>query len=510
LIANSPLTATSMTFTFPSVITSSAASQTCVNPDGSSVGSTCQTGSPGPVPTGDPIQISGATGLFSNVSIASVNFANGTVQLTLPGSAANTSSGTFRLTGVRIDLNGKTAPLNATASLGSSSNNYILQTTTVPLISAVGPGIGSVTVGANGTNTNGGTALLFTNQTTATPADATASVVITEGFASAWRTVAQVNTQGTSPANMHGTLVQLTFNGLPSGVVANLTLAGAGGVTNALASGTSAGVNFYGNATGQTATAQAPNSSNPNRNIVFVQFNSANLSAVESFQLNMSLSGTPSSTLNPGTITMDVGMGPVGPALTVTGQPSQSAADLLPTGVNSIISTGYPRFAASTTTVTIGSIVAANTTLLIPYAVKVGTYDTGIAIANTTLDPFGTSGGATASAGTMTFTMFPRNATGADPSFALTTSSTVRPGVGLSTSGTLVGGGTWTGLMSDIMTAGGKTGDYFGYIFIQTNFLNAHGAAYIFNGAGFTSSTPVLILAPPASQSRNGPFTALV
>jgi len=509
LIANSPLTATALTFTFPATITSSTSAITCANPDGSPI-SGCNAGNSPNVPTGDPIAISGATGLFAGVAIASINFSNGTVQLTLPGSANNTGSGTFRLVGVRLDVNGKTAPLNASASLGSSSNNYILQSTTVPVISALGPGIGSVNVGSNGTNANGGTALLFTNQTGGTPADATASVVIAEGFASAWRTTTQVGTQGTPIASMNGTLVQLTVNGLPAGVTATLTLAGKGGSSsNGIGGATSVGgngVSFI--TTGLTsATVQAPNSSNPNRNIAYVQFNSASLSTVESIEVDITLSGTPSSTLTAGTISLDVTMGPVGPALTPStatfaNQPSQSLTDLTPANPPNL-ATAYVRFGASATTVTIGSIVAANTTLLIPYAVRVGTYDTGIAIANTTLDPFGASGGATASAGTMTLTMFPRNATGADPSFAVTTSSTVRPGVGLSTSGTLVAGGTWTGLMSDIMTAAGKTGDYFGYIFIQTNFLNAHGAAYIFNGAGFTSSTPVLVLLPPAGASRN-------
>jgi hypothetical protein len=240
--------------------------------------------------------------------------------------------------------------------------------------------------------------------------------------------------------------------------------------------------------------------------IAYVQFNAANLSAVESFEVDFSLSGTPSAALTAGTISVAVTMGPVGAAFSSQQQPTASVSSSV--GGNPTLGTSYVRFADASTTVTIGSIVSANTTMLIPYAVRVGAYDTGIAIANTTLDPFGASGGgATPSAGTLTLTMFPRNATGADPSFALTTSSTVRPGVGLSTSGTLVAGGVWTGLMSDIMTAAGKTGDYFGYIFIQANFLNAHGAAYIFNGAGFTSATPVLVLAPPASNPRNSPIS---
>jgi hypothetical protein len=323
---------------------------------------------------------------------------------------------------------------------------------------------------------------MFNNQTTGSFADATASFVLAEGFAGAWRTSTMVSTKGTALPN--GTNIRLTIGGLPTGVTATFTAktdATTPGVTITYGSGTSL------DATNNTAT---------------IIFTSTNPNVVESIQFDLTLAGVPTGTINPGAITVTATHAPIGAALK-SGVPDSSAI----TG----FSTAYIRFAqADVGPLTIGTIVAANTTLLIPYAVKVGTYDTGIAIANTTLDPFGAAGGgATATAGTMVFTMFPRNATGADPSFTLTTSSTVRPGVGLSTSGTLVAGGTWTGLMSDIMTAAGKTGDYFGYIFIQTNFLNAHGAAYIFNGAGFTSATPVLILAPPASTNRNGNVEAL-
>jgi len=488
LIANSPLTATALTFTFPATITSSTNSASLLNPDGTTI-----SGGQGPaIPSSDPLRIDGATGLFANVSIATVNWSNGTVQLTLPASGNNSSSGTFRLVGVRIDAAGKTAPLNATASLGSSSNNYILQTTTIPIISALGPGLGTVTVGSNGTNTNSGTALMFTNQTGGTPADAQASVVLAEGFASAWRTTTQVNTQGVDFPNMNGSLIRLTIGGLPAGVTATLTIPGTGGVANAIPGDTGAIFVSTGNS---SATVDSSSSTS---NIEYIKFVSTSLTTVENVEVDITLSGAPTAALAAGSITLTATLAPVGSALS-GGVPTQST----PSNAGGGLNTGYVRFAQADVAVTIGTIVSANTSLLIPYVVRVGAYDTGIAIANTTLDPFGSSGGATPSAGTMTFTMFPRNATGADPSFALTTSSTVRPGVGLSTSGTLVAGGVWTGLMSDIMTAAGKTGDYFGYIFIQANFLNAHGAAYIFNGAGFTSSTPVLVLLPPASTSRN-------
>jgi hypothetical protein len=496
IIATSPLTGTTLILTFPGVVSSSPDSAClCDAVTGAFLaGNPAGAGGASVTPTGDPMRITGATGLFATATIATVNFSAGTITINLPGSASNTISGTFRLVGARLDVNGKTAPLNATATLGSSSNNYILQTSTVPLINALGAGIASAGIGSNGTNVNTGTALIFTNQTGTTPAKATASLVIGEGFASAWRTTTQTTSSGTDNPAMNGTLIRLTVAGLPAGVSAAMTIAGSGGVATPSAVLSVASVNSSNLA------------ANPPSNVVFVSFTNTDTTKIESLQIDFSLSGTPTG-LTPGAITVTATLAPIGAALS-GGQPTQS------TGSGSTATgtpTAYVRFAqADVGPVTIGSIVAANTTLLIPYAVKVGTYDTGIAIANTTLDPFGTgAGGATASAGTLLFTMFPRNATGADPSFSLTTSSTVRPGVGLSTSGTLVAGGTWTGLMSDIMTAAGKTGDYFGYIFIQTNFLDAHGAAYIFNGAGFTSSTPVLVLPPPASVSRNGNVEAL-
>jgi len=499
LIANSPLTATDLTFTFPATVTSAPAALTCTAPDGSLLaGCTAPNPAVTPVPSADPLRIDGATGLFAGALIASVNYVGGTVTIELPASANNTSSGTFRLVGTRIDVNGKAAPLTASASLSSSSNNYILQTTSVPVISSLGPGIGSMTIGTNGTNTNNGTALLFTNQTNNVAADPNATVVIAEGFASAWRTTSQTNTQGVDNATMNGNMIRLAVTGIPAGMNATLTIAPSGGVSNAIAGGTGAVFLTPAN----SATSAALDNSSSTSNIAYIKFLSTNLASVESLQLNIVLGGTPTAALTTGSITLTASMGPIGNALS-SGAPTQTVTGSGNPGSAGGLTTAYPRFAQADTSITIASIVSANTTLLIPYAVKVGTYDTGIAIANTTLDPFGTSGGATAAAGTMTFTMFPRNATGADPSFTLTTSSTVRPGVGLSTSGTLVAGGTWTGLMSDIMTAAGKTGDFFGYIFIQANFLNAHGAAYIFNGAGFTSSTPVLALNPPAQMSRN-------
>jgi hypothetical protein len=166
-----------------------------------------------------------------------------------------------------------------------------------------------------------------------------------------------------------------------------------------------------------------------------------------------------------------------------------------------------PRFSATEVgPATIGNVVAASTTLLIPLAEKTGPFDTGISIANTTADPFGTSGGGAApTAGEITLDFFPRTNTGAGTPFTLSTSGTVRPGLGLSSDGKLAAGGTWTVLLSELLTAAAQTGDFVGYIFVRTNFLLAHGMATVTDFRTFSLATQVLVLPPPALVSRTNP-----
>src|SRR5262249_28934913 len=139
---------------------------------------------------------------------------------------------------------------------------------------------------------------------------------------------------------------------------------------------------------------------------------------------------------------------------------------------------GYPAFLeADVGPTTIVNIVSANTTMLMPFAFTAGTaggFDTGIAIANTTSDPFPPGGGgATKANGTLIVDFFPTTATGgAGSPFTLTTSSTVKPGAGLSSDGTLAAGATWTVFLGQLLTAAGAPGPYTGYLFIRANFLD--------------------------------------
>ena len=55
--------------------------------------------------------------------------------------------------------------LFATASLSNTANNYLLTTTSITVITALGAGIGSLTQGADSGQPDLGTATVFTNGT---------------------------------------------------------------------------------------------------------------------------------------------------------------------------------------------------------------------------------------------------------------------------------------------------------------------------------------------------------
>jgi hypothetical protein len=447
VIANVELTTTRLDITYPGPLTSSPT-----------------------VPAGDPLRIEGATGLFSSVSISTILFASGVIQVTLPeckGTCATTTpSGSFRIVAARVDVNGKTAPLQASASLANTANGYINSSSPATVINALGPGIASMVIGArSSTATNLGTATIFTN---AAITDSGASVTITEGFASAWRANTFPGTAtavGRTTSNPYQ--IRLTVAGLATGQSLSVATAASGTLSFSLS-----GTTFTSTTTTRTLSILA-----------------SSLTAVENMQLDFTVTAPGTAPLTPAAITLTATMAPIGDQLINTA----------PSATN-----GYPTFAqADVGPVTIANVVPATTTLLIPFAVRDGGFDTGISLANTTADPFGSSGGATAQSGTVRVDFFPRLPTGgAGTTFSLTSSATARPGIGLSADGTLAAGATWTVLLSELLTAAGQTGSFTGYIFLQTNFLLAHGAPFVSDFRNFTSFTPMLVLPPPISNAR--------
>jgi hypothetical protein len=144
---------------------------------------------------------------------------------------------------------------------------------------------------------------------------------------------------------------------------------------------------------------------------------------------------------------------------------------------------------------TVINITAAQTVFLIPFVVNESGFDTGIALANTTTDPFGTTNGARPQNGNVVFSIFPRVGTS-----CTVTPSTSTVGVGLTSAGILESGRTYTVLLSELLKVTGSNcpTTMTGYIFGVANFPLGHGSAFVTNFTGFTSASNVLILMPPS------------
>jgi len=387
---------------------------------------------------------------------------------------SNSQSGSFRILGLRINANGLTAPVSAGASLSSSANNFFLNTSSFPVITTLSAGIASVSA----SDTLG----VFTNRTIT---DTTATLVINEGFASAWRTDAQNEIDVSGAAGVVASGVRVTVSGIPEGMTLTWSVNDGNSSIDATTTGVAGGV----------TTGTIDNDSGDNIITLFFSDESS-LTSVEDLEIDFTVTtpaagGTLTDTPTAGSITATVTMAPVGSS----------------TSTNALVGDDVPTFtAAEVGPATIGSIVAANTTLLITYALRQGVFDTGIQIANTTADPFGTPGGATPTAGNLVFDFFPRNTTGATAGtpFQLVTSSSTVFG-GLDASGNLLPGNSFVALLSEILSRTSFTGDFSGYIFVRTNFLNAHGTATISDFRTYSLAANVLVLPPPASSSRNTP-----
>lgn len=419
-------------------------------------------------PGGKPIAISSPTSDFAAgaVSISSVSNATGQIVINLPAVAAPAASSTFSVTGVLASLAGTSAAsLTANVSV-SPGNNYFITAgqNNATVITSVLAGITDPAI----SNGAGGTASIFTNG--AVP-DGTLGFRIAENFIDMYRTAAQFNSGGsTQPTQLFA-----TFAGVPTGV--SLT-----GCTATSAPTASASLSA------STITSTA--------NTVTVTFNTGlSLTAIDTVTVactGVTVGSSATLPLTAGNITAQVTLSPTGAAL----------------GTNDAVLTGattgqIPRYADTqlpATPLVVATISPAQTVMLIPYAVSSLGFDTGIALANTTGDPFA-SGAAVADVnGPVTFTFYPNGGS----AFSYTTSAT-SPGTGL-TSGLVDAGSTYVVLLSELLTAAGQTGDFTGYLFAVGDFTNGHGASFITDFSGFTSASPVLTIATPTLAAPRATF----
>jgi hypothetical protein len=282
---------------------------------------------------------------------------------------------------------------------------------------------------------------------------------------------------GTTPATYsyagladYGTRLKAVFNNIPAGVqifvstsnIVNLT--GASSSTGNLAEQViSDTASDGGLATTSTlplvpATAYYPPSSqwvsysqlsvvNGSATAVWEVVNT-NPATLENFDFGVLIAYTASPSTNtppPGTATVNLSFAPIPPV------DFTAAAGGMASGTLTI-----PRFADTSTAVSIVSIVQCSTSLLFPFVTNQGGFDTGIALMNTTSDPFGTK----PQAGTCALNFYGQNAP------PLYTTASIPSGNNTASS-------TYAFLASSIAP------NFQGYVIAVCQFQLAHGYAFI-------------------------------
>lgn len=428
------------------------------------------------------IRVENATGPFAGlVTIAGVANSAGTVTIQITAATFPIGGvGTFDISGILVSLNGtgKTS-VDATLTVGGGAG-YTVTDNVKSVIGSVLPALKDPTVPGS----------LPTAVTAAFPAaqagiatfnlssppvgiKQTFALRIEENYIDMFKNNNQFNGGGAGvfpQSNASDTVVQLQFSNIPVGI----TIGGCGAVLTKATDDTLSS----GNPTLSSSSVLAGS------NVMTVNFNAAvDLLNPDVLWIVCTQITQVGVTSLPGTaVSVQASMAPAGIALSSTG------------GVQNSVTAGQiPRYQLAlqpATALTIVTFPPASVSLLIPFAVVGGGFNTGIAISNTTTDPLGATGGSLVipQNGSLTFTLY-------DNAGTVKTYTTVAasPGGGL-TSGVLNSGKTYVVNLSELLTASGSAATFTGYIFISVNFTNAHGAAYVYNGAGFTSSTPVLVL----------------
>lgn len=431
---------------------------------------------------------SGAAGCFAAPTSVNVANSSGSVVIALPalGNATIGTTCNFTLTGVLLALSGSSSTaVTATVSVSPGNNLLITagQNTPTVVTSVLAP------IVASGVSVKTGPGLVpTTGAVGAGPFAQQFSIAVTENYIDMFRDITTFN----GGAASNGVELAFTFAGIPTGA----------SLINCSASITSGAVTIVGGAS--TVTPAAPT-------LVVQVTGTPSLTAIDTITLACGAvataafsNGTATLPLPAGAITATVTLAPVGTAFSSTGAVLNN-----PTTTGQIPRYTGPSFGPFT----VINIIPLTTHMIFPFVSVGNGFDTGVSIANTSLDPYGSkNGGATPVNGPVTVAFFPSSGSpfcvstgsGAATVNGITSCSTTTAGAGL-TSGSVNAGGSWSFLVSQITssTSGAPT-TFSGYAFAIANFPFGHPTVFVADAAfsKFAVGGPALVLANPAIAPR--------
>jgi hypothetical protein len=388
--------------------------------------------------------------------VADNDGSNGRIVIAVP--AGYTYPNTINVFNVRVNVSASSlcgaTDTTVTANASSTGNRLTIgETVSVTLVKGVAKGLKDpvVTVAPSGSvvsiNASNGTVT------------GTATIRFDENFFTAFGVVGVFP----EPNRTQQTLIRLTVSPIPTGV--RIVFPGAAG--------------SFGTANSAGTFSGSPvqlDSSTTAQNVYYVLTAATNPAGIDSFTVSPTVSViTTVFPLAPSTISVSGALAPI----TTT----PATIDRFPLYIEGCET-------AAVNIVSVSGVL--NTILLVPYATTEQGYNTAISVANTTKDP-GTVAMANFTTaipqtGKITIYFYPKNGATIAPWV-----STSYPNLyGLDSAGKLPPGGTFVALLTALLP---DTVDEFGgYVFIVTDFTNAHSEYFVSNFLDFTHGALALVV----------------
>jgi len=289
-------------------------------------------------------------------------------------------------------------------------------------------------------------------------------VAVTEKFAGAFKTKSDETGTGAGASTASsGTRVKLVFNNVPTGLGIYLptsVTANNGAILQATSSETGS-FSAVSAATSPSAVSTLNLFSVPvsgTSATAIYEITTSAPGAVNTFAISVDLvasSNTVTNYLTNPTLTVTTSLAP---------QPATAASQI-------------PSFSSTATDIVTANTVTfkpCTTTLLFPFVTNANGFETGVAISNTTKDPFGI----TAQSGTCTLNYYASGVSGATNPTAVTA-----PNLAEGTNQPYLAGETYAFTLTQSLGVNTSNPATFqGYVIAQCNFVNAHGFAYILGG----------------------------
>jgi len=393
----------------------------------------------------EAVAVIGSTQFLGTVSGSTINFSS----LVLPAGSFNITISNVRVNATSLSVGAGVPPaISETAFISGSAGTIVPTVISSQQVAFVQNGLGASAVFTAVGGATAGVTQNFVNCVAQSPG-LSGVLRVSENFAQAFKSATGEANQVVVPSAtaVISTRIKVSFANVPAGVTILLPLT----VTATTPGGTQ--LTWV---TSDTGTTAAASDNNTNGGTIAATSRAV---ALTSGAGSVTYSVTTQDLNNLDKFDIPVNVVTANNGVTASATPFNVSVSFAPVGTTSV-----PNFVVGGSTVAIpfSTFSQCSTSLLFPFVTNQLGFDTGLAISNTSTDPFGATKGATPQSGTCSLSFYGSGA----PSPATVTTPNVATGT------------TYAQVLSSLAAG------FQGYMIAQCNFQFAHGFAFVTNGVG--------------------------